>query len=92
MQDPLEPMGSQEYIAQLAQFSALEQLQGANLQLAVLHHVQAVCQALLLIGRTIATGEDGVSGVVEGVSFVDGQPKLIVGGEEVDPGDVTQVW
>jgi len=92
MQDPLEPMSAQEYIGQLAQFSAVEQLQTTNLQLAVLHHVQAVCQALLLIGRTIATTEDGVTGVVDGVTFVEGQPKLTVGEDEVDPGDVTQVW
>ena len=92
MQDPLEPMSSQEYIAQLAQFSSLEQLQSSNVQLAVLQHIEAVSQALLLIGRTISTGEEGVTGVVEGVTFTEGQPKLIVGEEEVDPGDVTQVW
>jgi len=92
MQDPMEPMSSQEYIAQLAQFSSLEQLQSANVQLAVLQHMEAVCQALLLIGRTISTGEEGVTGVVEGVTFVEGQPKLVVGEDEVDPGDVTQVW
>ena len=92
MQDPMEPMSAQEYIAQLAQFSSVEQLQSANVQLAVLQHMEAVCQALLLIGRTISTGEEGVTGVVEGVTFVEGQPKLVVGEDEADPGDVTQVW
>ena len=92
MQDPMEPMSAQEYVGQLAQFSSVEQLQNANVQLAVLQHMEGVCQALLLIGRTISTGEEGVTGVVEGVTFAEGQPKLIVGEEEVDPGDVTQVW
>jgi flagellar basal-body rod modification protein FlgD len=92
MQDPLEPMGAQEYIAQLAQFSSLEQLQSANLQLAILQQMQGVSQAVLLIGHTIATGEDGPTGVVDGVTFVDGQPKLLIGNQEVNPGDVTQVW
>ncbi|MDH4179121.1 MAG: hypothetical protein OEV33_01310 [Armatimonadota bacterium] len=92
MQDPMEPMSAQEYVGQLAQFSSVEQLQSANVQLAVLQHMEAVCQALLLIGRTISTGEEGVTGVVEGVTFVEGQPKLVVGEDEVDPGDVTQVW
>ena len=92
MQDPMEPMSTQEYVGQLAQFSSLEQLQSANVQLAVLQHMEGVCQALLLIGRTISTGEEGVTGVVDGVTFAEGQPKLIVGEEEVDPGDVTKVW
>jgi flagellar basal-body rod modification protein FlgD len=92
MQDPMEPMSTQEYVGQLAQFSTVEQLQSANVQLAVLQHMEGVCQALLLIGRTISTGEEGVTGVVEGVTFAEGQPKLVVGEEEVDPGDVTQVW
>lgn len=92
MQDPLEPMSAQEYIGQLAQFSSVEQLQSANVQLSVLQHMEGVCQALLLIGRTVSTGDDGVTGVVEGVTFAEGQPKLIVGDSEVDPGSVTQVW
>jgi flagellar basal-body rod modification protein FlgD len=91
MQDPLEPMGAQEYIAQLAQFSSLEQLQSANLQLAVLQHMQAVSQAVLLIGHTVTTGEDGPTGLVDGITFVDGQPMLLVGGKTVEPGDVVGV-
>jgi len=92
MQDPLEPMQAQEYVAQLAEFSTVEQLQQANARLGILHQVQGVCQALLLIGRTIATADGEISGVVEGVLFTDGQPMLLVDGCEVDPGDVTQVW
>ena len=32
-QDPLNPMANEDFIAQLAQFSSLEQLQGVNTQL-----------------------------------------------------------
>lgn len=92
MQDPLEPMPAHDYIAQLAEFSTVEQLQSANLQLFILYQAQAVSQALLLIGHNISTGDDGISGMVDAVVFTDGQPKLIVGGQEVDPGDVIQVW
>jgi flagellar basal-body rod modification protein FlgD len=90
-QDPLEPMEAQEYVAQLATFSSLEQLQKANVQLAVLNHMQVVVQAFLLIGRTIATSDGGVSGAVTGVTFEDGQPKLLVGEQVVEPGDVVSV-
>jgi len=92
MQDPLEPLKAQDFIAQLAQFSSVEQLESANLQLRILQHSEATSQALLLIGRSIATGEGGISGIVEAVVFADGQPKLLVGGEQVNPGDVTRVW
>jgi flagellar basal-body rod modification protein FlgD len=91
-QDPFEPLSAREFIAQLAQFSTVEQLQSSNLQLAILQRGEATSQALLLIGRHITTGEDGVTGLVEAVVFREGQPKLVVGEHEVDPGDVVRVW
>ncbi len=92
MQDPLEPLSARDFIAQLAQFSSVEQLQAANLRLAILQRAEAASQALGLIGRSIETTDGTVSGVVEGVVFRDGQPKLLVAGQEVDPGDVSRVW
>jgi len=92
MQDPLEPLSGTEYIAQLAEFSTVEQLQTSNLQLSILCQAQVVSQALLLIGRSVATLDGAVSGLVEGVTFSDGQPKLLVGDQEIDPGDVVKVW
>ena len=92
MQDPLEPVSGQEFVAQLAQFSMVEQLESTNLQLSILQRAEAITQSLALIGRQIATRDDSVSGVVEAVIFADGQPKRVVGGEQIDPGDVIRVW
>jgi len=92
MQDPFEPMGSQEFVAQLATFSSLEQLETANFQLAVLQQAEACSQAIMLVGRSIATADGAVSGVVEAVDFASGQPRLIVGDHEVDPADVVRIW
>ena len=92
VQDPLEPMKSEDFIAQLAQFTAVEQLETANLQLTLLQRAQATSQALALVGRSIATEDGGVTGVVEAVVFRDGQARLLVGEAEVDPGDVVRVW
>lgn len=92
MQDPLEPMSATEYVAQLAQFSTVEQLQTTNLHLGILYQAQAVSQAMLLIGKHIETADGSVTGLVEAVMFADGQPKLIVGDEQIDPGDVVRVW
>jgi len=92
MQDPIEPLSTTDYIAQLAQFSAVEQLQTANLNLGILYQAEAVSQALLLIGRSVATADGSVSGLVEAVIFSDGQPKLLIGGQHIDPADVVRVW
>jgi flagellar basal-body rod modification protein FlgD len=92
MQDPFQPLTAEQFVAQLAQFSSVEQLENANLRLAVLEHAEATSQALLLIGRNVATQEGEVAGLVEAVVFADGQPKLVVGGQQVDPGDVIRVW
>lgn len=92
MQDPISPLKAQEFVAQLAQFSTVEQLESANLQLSLLQHAEVTSQALLLIGHSIATDDGGVTGLVEAIVFVDGRPKLVVGDEQVDPGDVTRVW
>lgn len=92
MQDPLEPLKAEDFVAQLAQFSSVEQLRSANLQLAILQRAEATSQALMLIDRQVATEEGELSGTVEAVLFRDGQPKLLVGDEEVDPGAVVRVW
>jgi flagellar basal-body rod modification protein FlgD len=63
-QDPLEPMDSHEFIAQLAQFSSLEQLQNINDKLDKL--TEELASASSLIDReieasgTLVTVEDGV--------------------------------
>ena len=92
MQDPLEPMKAENFVAQLAQFSSVEQLESANLQLTALQRGEATSQALPLIGKNIATRDGSVTGAVQAVVFSDGQPKLLVGDQEVDPGDVARVW
>src|SRR5262245_31304467 len=52
-QDPLEPTDNQEFVAQLAQFSALEINRQQSEKLDSLLAVQASDQALSLFGRTV---------------------------------------
>jgi flagellar basal-body rod modification protein FlgD len=77
-QNPLEPLDSKEYIAQLAQFSSLEQMQNLNFQLASL-------SAVNVIGKTAKAfdGEKEVTGVINGVLFEKNGLKLIIGEDEV---------
>ncbi|UCF85306.1 MAG: flagellar hook assembly protein FlgD [Desulfobacteraceae bacterium] len=69
-QDPLNPMESTEFTAQLAQFSSLEQLNNVNANLEFLQLYQASInnsQAVSFIGKTInAFGNS--TGVIDGVA------------------------
>lgn len=94
-QNPLRSMEDTEFVAQLAQFTALEELKnvGAGLQFVL---------ALSLSGRTvqarIPTTKNGlpayeeVQGKVEGLRFLGTQPVLLVSGKEVRLDQVTQVF
>ena len=55
-QDPLDPMGAQDFSAQLAQFSGLEQMTNVNTNLEILQKLQTTSQntsSLNLIGKTV---------------------------------------
>ena len=55
-QDPLDPMGAQDFSAQLAQFSGLEQMTNVNANLEILQKLQTASQntsSLNLIGKTV---------------------------------------
>lgn len=73
-QDPLNPMDDTDFIAQTAQFTALEQMQNLN-------NATILGQATNLIGKDVeATDKNGVmvQGTVTGVKVVDGQAKVVV--------------
>jgi len=55
-QDPLDPMGAQDFSAQLAQFSGLEQMTNVNSNLEILQKLLTTSQntsSLNLIGKTV---------------------------------------
>lgn len=84
-QDPLEPMKDHEFIAQLAQFSTLEELQTLNQRMDLFAWVGGMGQAASFIGRTVTLQlEDGtrVEGVVDGVRVQNGVPYLEVKGRQ----------
>ena len=63
-QDPLKPMDNQAFMAQIAQFTALEQTQQLNDRVQQLVGNQAALQSVGLIGRSIDFG--GASGRTTG--------------------------
>jgi len=72
-QNPLEPMDNKEYIAQLAQFSSLEQMQNLNMQLASL-------SAINTIGKTAkaVVEQKEIEGIIKGIAFDKGRVNLII--------------
>jgi flagellar basal-body rod modification protein FlgD len=101
-QDPLEPQGNEEFIAQLASFSSLEQMEQMNenlTSLALLQQSNALLSQLSesssLIGQQVNWNdtENGTSGtgVVESVRLQDGLTFLKIGGQDVPLFTVTDV-
>ncbi|MAG35622.1 MAG: hypothetical protein CL878_05175 [Dehalococcoidia bacterium] len=87
-QDPLRPMEDREFIAQLAQFNTLEQMQGMNQSLREMLTIQSLSEASGLIGRDVISRLlDDAGGFVEGtvtaVAVVNGSPTLLVGPDRV---------
>src|SRR5690554_4773405 len=75
-QDPLAPMDNTQFIAQMAQFSSLEQMENMNANMSQFLRIQALSEGASLIGRTVetidaATGET-ITGKVEKVTFEEG--------------------
>lgn len=98
-QDPLKPVDNQQFVAQLAQFSALELSRQQSEKTDQLLAMQAADQSVGLIGKNVeirnAQGGSNV-GTVDAISFRTGEPRLTVnvsGSTIVDvrPSDVVLV-
>lgn len=85
-QDALNPVDDREMIAQLAQFSTLEQMQNLGDRIEELARAQKATQAASLIGRTVTfTNNDGeeVTGKVKGCEFYGEYVYLTVADEKI---------
>ncbi len=93
-QDPLKPMDSTEFTAQLAQFSSLEQLFNLNDGMQKMLSFQGSLNNGMtagFIGKTVVA-KDGVSGRVIGVEFDQNIASLVLeGGQKYPIGQITQI-
>ncbi|MFC4775391.1 flagellar hook capping FlgD N-terminal domain-containing protein [Paenibacillus sp. GCM10023252] len=62
-QDPMEPLKDREFIAQMAEFTSVEQLMNMSEQLTMLR--QSLGSASSLIGKTVEWNEMNESGAIE---------------------------
>lgn len=91
-QDPLEPTNDKEFIAQMAQFSSLEQMQNMN-------GVLTKSQAFNMIGKDVTANITDpktfevktVTGNVTTVKMRDGKAFLLVNNQEVEADKVVEV-
>jgi flagellar basal-body rod modification protein FlgD len=92
-QDPSAPMEDKEFIAQMAQFSSLEQMTNMAQDFSKLANVLSGTEASAALGRSveIAQGDTVVQGVVKAVSR-GGAPQVLVNGTYYDWDQVTKVF
>lgn len=79
-QDPLEPLDNQEFLAQVAQFTGLEQSRQTNDRMESLLAFSSANQALGLLGKTVEVQTDSgpVVAEVSTVRFENGVALLTV--------------
>jgi flagellar basal-body rod modification protein FlgD len=94
-QDPMNPVGDQEFMSQMAAFSTLEQVTNLAASSERLNETVASDQSIALIGHQVTfTKADGTKaeGEVEKVDFSGESFTLTIGGEAgIAPGTVTEV-
>ncbi len=77
-QDPLKPMDNTEFVAQLAQFSQLEQTQELSDTVTNSLSTQTDSQAIGLLGTTVSISSLNASGKVTAIDFSGSTPMLTV--------------
>ncbi len=79
-QDPLKPVDNTQFLAQLAQFTNIEQTQVMSDNISGLLSMQASNQALSMLNRTVnfSYNNQATVGTVNQISFANGQPSLTI--------------
>jgi flagellar basal-body rod modification protein FlgD len=86
-QDPMNPQGDAEFIAQMAQFSSLEQSKQMTSDIAAL-------TANGLIGRTVTINDgsdEQLEGMVQSIALKNGSPHVVVGGKQYALSQVSSI-
>ena len=92
-QDPTSPMENTQFIAQMAQFSSLEQMTNMSTEFTKLANMLNSSEAVNVIGKTVDIDVAGqlVSGVVDGATR-GVNPQVVVNGMLYDMAQVQRVY
>lgn len=92
-QDPLEPMNNNEYMAQTAQFTMVEQITKLAEQQTELLAFQRAILAAGMVGKNVSGYDEfagrPVSGVVDAVEYNYGAPQLVIEGRRIGLDEIT---
>ncbi len=95
-QSPLDPLKGHEFIAQLAQFTSLEQLINLNVSFSDILKFQQLLGGGELIGRNatyLGTGAGGESqGMIDGVKISDGTITVVIQNKEIPISNLTGIF
>jgi len=95
-QDPMKPMDNQQFMAQMAQFSSLQQTQQLNTNIEKLISNQSSLQSVGLLGRTVDIASNGgvITGRVSSLSLKGEAPLLSIvttAGATLENVDLSQI-
>lgn len=91
-QDPLEPMDNTEFIAQTAQFSALEQMQNLNTTMTASQAFSVIGKAVYVESYNSTTGQYSfAAGIVQSVEIINGEAYVTIDDESYPYSDVVIV-
>ncbi len=82
-QDPLEPQDNSQFLAQLAQYTSVEQMTNVATEDQQVAQAMSVLEAHQLLGTSVTVqNADGTTttGTVSSVTFSNGTPQLVVNG------------
>lgn len=92
-QDPTSPMDNTQFIAQMAQFSSLEQMTNMNQEFGKLNNMLISSQAVGTIGKTVDVDVGGVktTGTVDAVTYGN-NPQVRIGNIYYDMKQISAVY
>ncbi len=94
-QDPTQPMADREFIAQMAQFSSLEQMRNMNTEMGNMLRSSRSAEAFGLLGREVEAFNQETNvqttGIVSSIRIHNNEFTLMVNGREVGLGDIRRV-
>ena len=92
-QDPTSPMDNTQFIAQMAQFSSLDQMTNMNQEFGKLNNMLVSSQAVGTIGKTVDVDVGGVktTGTVDAVTYGN-NPQVRIGNMYYDMKQISAVY
>jgi len=92
-QDPTSPIENTEFIAQMAQFSSLEQMTNMSAEFTKLAGVFRVSEASSMLGKTVElnVGDTTTTGVVQAATREE-KPRVMVGGRYYTMDQISAIY